>query len=56
MRRTGYQALGFVVWNGARIYVRRRYGDAPRKIFAASLVVLVVGLLVTAQRRAASDS
>jgi uncharacterized membrane protein YhfC len=55
MRRIGYQALGFGVWQGARWYVRRRYGDAPRKVALGGLVLAVVAALVLAGRRAASE-
>jgi hypothetical protein len=54
MSRAGYQALGFAVWKGAKWYVRRRYGDAPRKVAAGGLVALVVAALVLGARRAAS--
>ncbi|MFL5819841.1 MAG: hypothetical protein ACJ76S_04070 [Solirubrobacteraceae bacterium] len=55
MNRFGYQVLGFVVWKGARWYLRRRYGDAPRKVAAATAVVLVlVALLLGGRRLAAS--
>jgi hypothetical protein len=35
MRSTGYKILGFLVWQGTRWYVRRRYPDAPRKLAIA---------------------
>jgi hypothetical protein len=51
MQRVGYQVLGFTVWKGAKWYLRRRYGDTPRKLAAGGVVVLVVGALVFALRR-----
>jgi hypothetical protein len=54
--RFGYQALGFAVWTGAKWYVRRRYGDAPRKVAAGGLVALVLAALVLGARKAASSS
>ena len=54
MSRTGYQALGFAVWKGAKWYVRRRYGDAPRKAEVGGMVVLVVAALVLGARRASA--
>jgi hypothetical protein len=51
MSGTGYRILGFVVWQGARFYVRRRYGDKPRKILVGVLLVGGVGAAVAAQRR-----
>lgn len=55
MRKIGYQALGFGVWQGAKWFVRGRYGDAPRKIAIAGLVVAVVAALVLVGRKAATD-
>ncbi|MDQ6916056.1 MAG: hypothetical protein M3155_09650 [Actinomycetota bacterium] len=52
MGRAGYQALGFAVWKGAKWYVRRRFGDAPRKVAAGGLVALVLAVLVLGARRA----
>ncbi len=56
MNRTGYQVLGFVVWKGAKWYLHRRYGDAPRKIAAGGAVALVIAGLLVAGRRAVSSS
>jgi hypothetical protein len=53
MRRIGYQALGFGVWQGAKWYVR--YGDASRKIALGGLLLAVLAALVLAGRRAAAD-
>ena len=55
MRRLGYQALGFGVWQGAKWYVHRRYGNAPRNVALGGLVLAVVAALVFAGRRAASE-
>jgi hypothetical protein len=52
VRRLGYQALGFTVWRGARLYLRRRYGDRPRKVAAALLLVGALATIVAAQRKA----
>ena len=54
MRKIGYQALGFGVWNGAKWYVRRRYGGARVKIAAGGLGVLVVAVLLLAGRRSSA--
>ncbi len=54
MRKLGYQALGFVVWEGWKRDMRRRYGDAPAKVAAGSAVVLVLVGLILAQRRQAA--
>ena len=47
-----YKVLGFAVWNGARWYLRRRYGDASRKLLAGGVVAAVAAGTVVAQRRA----
>lgn len=58
MRRTGYEILGFAVWNGGKWYVRRRYGALlpSRRVFAAGIVgaVLAVALVVGAKRELGS--
>ncbi len=52
----GYRVLGFVVWKGARLYLRRRYGDKPQKVGAGVVVAFAIGGLIVAQRRAGSSS
>jgi hypothetical protein len=50
-----YKALGFLVWNGGRWYLRRRYGDTPKKLFAGGVIAaLFAGAAgaAVAQRRA----
>jgi hypothetical protein len=47
-----YKVLGFAVWNGARWYLRRRYADQSRKLFAAGVVAAVAAGAAVAQRRA----
>ncbi|HZT53068.1 MAG TPA: hypothetical protein VE995_01670 [Gaiellaceae bacterium] len=39
----GYKLLGFLVWRGARWYVRRRYPGAPRKLMIGAGVAAAVG-------------
>jgi hypothetical protein len=51
VNRFGYQTLGYAVWKGAKWYVHRRYGDAPRKVALGGLAVLAVAALVLAGRR-----
>lgn len=55
MGRFGYQALGFAVWNGAKWYLRRRYGNVPRRLALGGLVVAAVAALAVAGRRATAD-
>ena len=38
----GYKLLGFVVWQGARWCLRRRYPGLPRKLAIAGAAGLVV--------------
>jgi hypothetical protein len=47
-----YKVLGFAVWNGARWYLRRRYGGTSRKLLAGGIVAAVVAGTAVAQRRA----
>jgi len=54
--RLGYQVLGFAVWKGARWYVRRRLGATPRRVAAATAVVIVVLGLLLGGRRLSGDS
>jgi hypothetical protein len=42
----GYKLLGFVVWKGARLYLRRRYGGLVtrrRLILAGGVFALLAG-------------
>ena len=39
----GYKVLGFVVWQGAKWYLRRRFSGAGRK---AAIAALAGGLIV----------
>jgi hypothetical protein len=55
VRKFGYQALGFGVWQGAKWYLHRRYGDAPRKLAVGGLAVAVLAALFLAGRKAASE-
>ena len=52
---TGQPPIGFGVWQGAKWYLHRRYGDAPRKLALGGLVVAVVAALVLAGRKASSS-
>ena len=56
MDRLGYQVLGFAVWKGAKWYLRRRYGDTPRRVAAATAVVVVLLGLLLGGRRLTGDS
>ena len=54
-----YKVLGFVVWNGGKIFLRQRYGStyAPKPALAGALVVaggLAVAILA-AKRNGSAD-
>jgi hypothetical protein len=53
----GYRILGYVVWNGAKWYVRRRYGGAASRKAAALGIVgaAVVALAVAGRKRSGSS-
>jgi hypothetical protein len=55
----GYKMLGYVVWQGAKWYLRRRYPGAGRKVMiggaaAAALAVAAAGV-IAAQREPESE-
>jgi hypothetical protein len=47
----GYKVLGYIVWHGAKWYLRRRYGDRARKFLVGGLVAGGVVAALVAQRR-----
>lgn len=55
MSRLGYQVLGFAVWNGAKLYLRRRYGDLPRRLAIGAILGSVLAVALLAQRKAANS-
>lgn len=51
----GYKLLGFVVWKGARLYLRHRYGGLitkRRALLAGGLAVAVAGGVAIALKSA----
>ncbi len=50
----GYKILGFVVWQGGKWYLRRRFQGTRRKVVIAGLAALLICGAVAAQRRLAS--
>ena len=47
----GYKLLGFVVWQGLRLYLRRRFNGSTRTLaIAGGAGVLLAGAAVAAQR------
>jgi hypothetical protein len=53
MGPTGYQIVGYITWNGGKIYLRRRYGHLipSRRVVAAGAVAVSVGALAVANSR-----
>ncbi len=54
----GYRLLGLAVWKGAKWYLRRRYGDTPRKVLAGVVVAgaLTAGAVAAAKQTRSDDS
>ncbi len=48
-----YKLLGMVVWNGAKFFLRRKYGPtyAPKPLLAAAVLAVVAGVAILAARR-----
>ena len=48
-----YKVLGMVVWNGAKFFLRRKYGPtyAPKPLLAAGVLAIVAGVAILAARR-----
>ena len=51
----GYRLLGFMVWQGGKWYVRRRFAGAGRKLAVAGVSAAVLAGVVVAVRSANSD-
>lgn len=53
MTSTGYKVLGFVVWNGAKWYVKRRTREVlpSRRVAAAGLVAGAVAVIAVASAK-----
>jgi hypothetical protein len=45
-----YKLLGMVVWKGAKLFLRRKYGTT-KPLVAAGVVVGAVALLLALQKR-----
>ena len=43
-----YKALGMIVWNGAKFFLRRKYGPTyvPKPLIAGGLLAAAVGVLL----------
>jgi hypothetical protein len=51
----GYKVLGFLVWQGGKIYVTKRYKGNAAKAALAGLSAAVLAGVVFAGRRATGD-
>lgn len=58
MNSMRYKVLGFVVWQGAKWYLRRRVGVSRRKLAVAAISAAVVagGVVVAARHATNSES
>ncbi len=48
-----YKVLGMLVWNGAKVMLRRKYGPtyAPKPLVAGGIIAIVAGVAILASRR-----
>jgi hypothetical protein len=51
-----YKLLGMLVWNGAKVMLRQRYGRtyAPKPVLAGAVIAFVAGAAILAARRESS--
>jgi hypothetical protein len=53
----GYKVLGFVVWQGAKLYIRRRVDGTQAKVALAGVsAAAVASALAAARHQATSNS
>ena len=53
-----YKLLGYLVWNGGKVFLRTRYGSAymPKPALAAAAVVAAgIGVAIVASKRNGSE-
>jgi hypothetical protein len=52
-----YKLLGMLVWNGAKFFLRRKYGPtyAPKPLLAGGIIAIVAGVAILAARGAKSS-
>jgi hypothetical protein len=45
-----YKLLGYVVWNGGKLFLRRRYGSTyiPKPVLAGAALLAVAGVALAA--------
>jgi hypothetical protein len=54
-----YKLLGYIIWNGGKVFLRTRYGSAymPKSVLAGAAVVAGgVALAIVASKRNGSES
>ena len=53
-----YRLLGLLVWNGAKVVLRRKYGRTylPKPVVAGALLAVVGGVVLVLARRNGSES
>ena len=51
-----YKLLGMVVWNGGKVFLRRKYGPtyAPKPLVAGAVIAVVAAVAILASRRDSS--
>ena len=47
-----YRLLGMIVWNGGKLFLRRKYGSAyvPKPLVAGGILAIVAGVAILASR------
>ncbi len=52
-----YKLLGMLVWNGAKVILRRKYGPTytPKPVLAGAVIAVVAGVALFAARRDTSS-
>ena len=50
-----YKFIGYLVWAGLKVELRRRYGDRPKKLAAGVVVGAALAAGAVAAARAQSD-
>jgi hypothetical protein len=48
-----YRLLGMLVWNGGKLFLRRKYGPTyvPKPLVAGGILAIVAGVAILASRR-----
>jgi hypothetical protein len=51
----GYKLLGMLMWNGAKLFLRRKYGAAvtPKPLLAGAVVLIALAVAFAAAKRPA---